>query len=113
MANIAQLQGIPWHEEQIKRTCKNGSKYCVYNKNICVCVHSKYHHKKCVGKGDCEWFESKGNTCRVISHQSAIQETHKEINNMNQQITEKDDKAENLSGLPIREPIRFSKILIH
>lgn len=61
------LQGTPWHEEQIKRTCKNGSKYCVYNRNICVCTHSRFHHKKCVGKGECEDFESKGGTPKVQS----------------------------------------------
>lgn len=67
MGSRSMLQGTPWHEEQMKRTCKNGSKYCVYNKNICVCTHSKFHHKKCVGKGECEDFESKGGTPKVQS----------------------------------------------
>lgn len=62
----SQLQGIPWHEEQIKRTCKNGSKYCIYNRNICTCTHSKFHHKKCVGKGECDDFESKGGTPKIV-----------------------------------------------
>lgn len=66
----SQLQGIPWHEEQIKRTCKNGSKYCIYNRNICICTHSKFHHKKCVGKGECEDFESKGGTPKITKPES-------------------------------------------
>ena len=67
MGSRSMLQGTPWHEEQMKRTCKNGSKYCIYNRNICVCTHSKFHHKKCVGKGECEDFESKGGTPKVQS----------------------------------------------
>lgn len=46
----AQLQGTPWHYEQLRRTCKDGSKFCIYNKNICVCKCSQHYHKKCVGK---------------------------------------------------------------
>ena len=67
MGNRAQLQGIPWHEEQMRRTCKTGSKYCIYNRNICICIHSKFHHRKCAGKGECEWFESKGGSPKVKS----------------------------------------------
>ena len=56
---VAQLQGTPWHHEQIIRSCNDGSKHCVYNRNICICTQSKYHHLKCVGKGSCIWFETK------------------------------------------------------
>lgn len=65
----SKLQGTPWHYEQVQRTCKNGSKYCIYNKNICVCKCSPHHHKKCVGKGNCDEFESKGNEAKTLSSQ--------------------------------------------
>lgn len=70
MYNRSQLQGVPWHEEQMKRTCKNGSKYCLYNHNICSCKASIHYHKKCVGKGSCDDFESKGNTAKAIEKQT-------------------------------------------
>ena len=56
---VSQLQGTPWHHEQIIRQCDDGSKHCIYNRNICICKQSKYHNLKCVGKGVCDWFESK------------------------------------------------------
>lgn len=59
---VAQLQGTPWHWENRKRTCKDGSTYCLYNHNICGNKVSIYYHKKCVGKGSCDDFESKGNS---------------------------------------------------
>ena len=66
--NISQLQGTPWHTEQLKRTCNDGSKYCIYNHNICSCTfNKKYFHKECVGKGKCEWFESKAGTPKVYT----------------------------------------------
>ena len=66
--NISQLQGTPWHTEQLKRTCNDGSKHCIYNHNICSCkFNKKYFHKECVGKGKCEWFESKAGTPKVYS----------------------------------------------
>lgn len=66
--NISQLQGTPWHTEQLKRTCNDGSKHCIYNHNICSCTfNKKYFHKDCVGKGKCEWFESKAGTPKVYS----------------------------------------------
>lgn len=58
----AQLQGTPWHYEQMKKTCQSNSVYCIYNKNICSCKFAKFYHKKCVGKGECDWFESKTGT---------------------------------------------------
>ena len=58
---IENLQGTPWHKEQIHRSCKDGSKYCVYNQNnLCCCTSSENHKRSCVGKGLCEWFESRG-----------------------------------------------------
>lgn len=61
------LQGTPWHEESIHRTCKEGSKYCVYNQHaICRCKVSEYYKKTCVGKGSCEWFESKSGTPKNV-----------------------------------------------
>ena len=59
---ISKLQGTPWHYEQRKRTCNDGSKYCIYNRNICSCTESKFYHLSCVGKNNCEWFESKNGT---------------------------------------------------
>lgn len=26
----SQLQGTPWHPDQLHKTCKDGSKYCIY-----------------------------------------------------------------------------------
>lgn len=107
--NRSYMQGIPWHEEQMKRTCKEGSKYCLYNKNICTCVTSRYHHKKCVGKGICEEFESKGNTAKSFSEN--IIKTTKEKTNMNTEnksTQEQDDKAENFIRLANK---RTNKIL--
>lgn len=40
--NISQLQGTPWHTEQLKRTCNDGSKHCIYNHNICSCTFWSY-----------------------------------------------------------------------
>lgn len=38
---VSQLQGTPWHTEQRRKTCNDGSKYCVYNHNICSCWSNK------------------------------------------------------------------------
>lgn len=68
-----QLQGTPWHSEQMHRVCKEGSKYCVYNRNkICVCAASEYHNKYCVGKGNCLMFEPKTGTPKVSSKKTII-----------------------------------------
>lgn len=70
---IEQLQGTPWHPEQIHKTCKEGSKYCIYNRNkICVCTASDYHNKQCVGKGECMMFEPKTGIPKVISEKTII-----------------------------------------
>lgn len=29
---VAQLQGTPWHPEQLHKSCNDGSKYCIYNR---------------------------------------------------------------------------------
>lgn len=65
---VSQLQGNPWHKEQLHKTCKDESKYCVYNHKICSCVvNKKYYHNQCVGKGNCEWFEPKTGTPKIYS----------------------------------------------
>lgn len=65
---IAQLQGTPWHGIQLHKTCNDGSKYCVYNHNICSCsANKKYFHKRCVGKGNCDWFEPKTGTPKIYA----------------------------------------------
>lgn len=44
------LQGTPWHEKKIRKSCRDGSKYCVYNQqDICHCKVSEYHKKVCIG----------------------------------------------------------------
>lgn len=64
---IESLQGTPWHTEQVHRSCKEGSRYCLYNQsNLCCCTASENYKKICVGKGLCEWFESKGNMAKTI-----------------------------------------------
>lgn len=110
MGNRAYLQGTPWHEEQIKRTCANGSKYCLYNKNICTCKISRYYHKKCVGKGECDEFESKGNSAKITSvSQVSYVKKQKENKNMNEQkLNIPDEKAENFIRLANK---RTNKIL--
>lgn len=86
---ISQLQGEPWHYEQRKRSCQDGSKYCLYilDNNICGCKASPYYKKYCVGKGDCDEFESKGNSCITPRSKSNIQvvyhpERHKKSKKM-------------------------------
>ena len=64
---IENLQGTPWHEEQVHRSCKEGSKYCIYNQHdLCRCKVSEHYRQTCVGKGLCEWFESKGGTPKTV-----------------------------------------------
>lgn len=67
------LQGTPWHPNQLHKTCRDGSKYCLYNNNNnCSCISSIYYHTECVGKGDCEEFESRGNMARTTSEKTII-----------------------------------------
>lgn len=105
--NRSYLQGIPWHEEQMKRTCKDGSKYCLYNKNICTCKISRFYHKKCVGKGSCDEFESKGNTAKLVSTPSITQKGNITMSQIND-ITDKNDKSDNFIRLANK---RTNKIL--
>lgn len=67
-----QLQGTPWHPEQMHRTCKDGSKHCLYNRNgKCAFVVSNFYKQDCVGKGVCDNFETKAGTPK-ISHDKTI-----------------------------------------
>lgn len=65
MGSRTYLQGVPWHEQRAKKSCNDGSKYCIYNRNICTYTTSKFYHKKCVGKGNCIDFEAKTGTPKV------------------------------------------------
>ena len=92
---ISQLQGEPWHYEQRKRTCQDGSKHCLYilDNGICGCKSSLFYKTKCVGKGECEEFESKGNSCIKANPKSNVQvvyhpERHKKTKKSN--INKKD-----------------------
>ena len=78
--NISKIQGTPWHYENRKNTCKEGSKYCLYNHNICSCKVSIHYHKKCVGKGICEEFESRGHTAKTLTEKNYnIKEINKKM----------------------------------
>lgn len=92
----AQLQGIPWHEEQLRKTCKDGSKYCVYNHKICSNNSCKYYHKQCVGKGICDWFEPKTGTPKIYS-----EKIYKLSNNIEEE--NKMDKSKTISKQPLNE----------
>lgn len=70
MGSRAYLQGVPWHEQKAKRSCDYGSKYCVYNKQICRCVTSTFYNKKCVGNGRCIDFESKNGIPKVYNRKT-------------------------------------------
>lgn len=78
MNNISRLQGTPWHSETMHRTCKDGSKYCLYihNDGSCGCISSINHKKKCIGKGSCEDFESKGVSLIPVSKKKNIVSTY-------------------------------------
>ena len=63
-----QLQGEPWHYEQMKKTCKEGSKYCIYNnKGKCFHTASNTHKQSCTGKGECTLFEPKTGSPKIYS----------------------------------------------
>lgn len=73
MGNRAQLQGTSWHEEQMHRSCKDGSKYCVYNSNgKCAFKSNNFYKQECVGKGSCDNFESKAGMPKVSSEKTII-----------------------------------------
>ena len=68
-----QLQGTPWHPEQMHKSSKDGSKYCIYNsKGKCAFCVSDYYKNDCVGKGKCINFESKAGTPKVVSEKTII-----------------------------------------
>lgn len=99
MAISTYLQGTPWHIEQMQRTCKDGSKYCLYNKNICTCKASIHYHKKCVGKGDCEDFESKGSCAKSTNIKTYYNK------NKSNNLTNDKNKKETLSVENYEVPI--------
>lgn len=92
---ISQLQGTPWHYENRKKTCKEGSKYCLYNHNICSCKVSIHYHKKCVGKGVCDDFESRGGTAKTLVEKNYnIKETEKKMAVQETSNKDKESKEE-------------------
>lgn len=69
----SQLQGTPWHEEQMRKTCKEGSKYCIYNNNkFCSCKPCDNFNTYCVGKGNCDWFEPRTGTPKTVPQKTII-----------------------------------------
>lgn len=103
---ISQLQGTPWHYENRKNTCKEGSKYCLYNHNICSCKVSIHYHKKCVGKGICEDFESRGRTAKILEEKNYnSKEIEKEMTE--QETNNKESKEEKFLRL---SKLRVDKI---
>lgn len=114
--NISQLQGTPWHTEQLKRTCNDGSKYCIYNHNICSCTfNKKYFHKECVGKGKCEWFESKAGTPKVyseITYEKKKKETQKMGNDVESaEIKKTETKSEKFKRLSTERIAKIEKAI--
>ena len=108
---VAKLQGTPWHYEQRKRSCGDKSTNCIYNRNICSFTASYYYHKKCVGKGICEDFESKGNP--VKTPKTKYQDSK---NNLNVERTEKmnnNNQSSNKSETPNEKFKRLSKSRIN
>lgn len=68
-----QLQGTPWHEEQMHRTCKDGSTNCLFNhKGKCAFVSCRFYDEACKGKGVCADFESRVGTPKVYSEKTII-----------------------------------------
>lgn len=68
-----QLQGVPWHENQLHRTCNEGSTNCLYNrKDKCAFVSCKFYDEPCKGKGICSDFESRAGTPKVYSEKTII-----------------------------------------
>lgn len=99
-----QLQGEPWHYEQAKKTCKEGSKYCVYNKkNICFNTASDTYKDSCTGKGICMLFEPKTGKPKIYStkriQNNDVQQKDMEERNMENMQNQNNDKAENFVRL--------------
>lgn len=92
-----QLQGTPWHSEQMHKTCQDGSKHCLYilDNGICGFKPGVFYQKYCVGKGDCEDFESKSNSSLTNkkSKNKTIQTVyHPERTRANRQKKREEDK---------------------
>lgn len=108
-----QLQGEPWHYEQMKKTCKDGSKYCIYNKkDICSNTASDTYKKGCIGKGACILFEPRTGSPKVYStkciQKNDIKKNDAEGKNMDNVQKQNNDKAENFVRLANK---RTNKIL--
>lgn len=108
-----QLQGEPWHYEQMKKTCKEGSRYCIYNKNNCCfnTASNAYKHE-CVGKGICMLFEAKTGSPKIYStkriQNNDTKEKRMESKSMDNMEKQGNDKAENFVRLANK---RTNKIL--
>lgn len=109
---VEKLQGEPWHYEQRKRTCQDGSKYCLYilDNGCCGCKASLFYKSKCVGKGECDDFESKGNSCLKPGAQSNIKvvyhpERHKKKikTSMKKEVQEVQEVQVKYENQPVKE----------
>lgn len=66
------MTGTAWHSQQMSNTCKEGSKRCINNNNgICIFKGSLFYRNECVGKGDCEEFESMSGSPKTISSKTS------------------------------------------
>lgn len=113
----SELQGTPWHEEQMRKTCKEGSKYCVYNNNkFCSCKPCSNFNNFCVGKGNCDWFEPKTGTPKTVPQKTIIikqNPQNSKLPNKNisaesklviKHYTSKEDKQEENTTLNMQNP---------
>ena len=93
------IQGTPWHYEQRTNSCKNGSKYCLYNHNdICGFTLSVHYKNTCVGKGTCEDFESRGNSLLNQKTQK-VKSVKKKSSNKNNITTNRNIQKINKSSI--------------
>lgn len=104
MNSIAKLQGTPWHYEQARKTCQDGSKYCVYNHNICSNKYCKNYHKKCLGKSRCELFEPKTGTPKIYSERTYI-DKDKQIKANPNKIKEQKGMTKSEKTNKVNEPV--------
>ena len=109
-----QLQGEPWHYVQMIKTCKEGSKYCIYNnKGKCFHTASNTHKQSCTGKGECTLFEPKTGSPKIYStkciHKNDIKKNDVGGRTMDDNTQKSNsDKAENFIRLANK---RTNKIL--
>lgn len=108
---VAQLQGTPWHPEQLHKSCNDGSKYCIYNHKVCSCVANKKHyHKICVGKGNCEWFEPRTGTPKIYSEKIyKLNKTKDRKESIKQMKTSNNIQNDNLKETKEEKFLRLSK----